>query len=68
MEDRLYTADEVRALVGEVLATVPTGAPDEEMSEEELAEMERRHQARLRGESKGSSRKDSLERLRSRRP
>jgi hypothetical protein len=68
LEDRLYTADEVRALVAEVLATVPTGASDEEISEEELAELERRHQARLSGESKGSSRKGSMERLRSRRP
>jgi hypothetical protein len=68
LEDRLYTADEVRALVAEVLATVPTGASDEEISEEELAELERRHQARLSGESKGSSRKESMERLRSRRP
>ena len=68
LEDRLYTAAEVRALVEEVLATVPTGASDEEIDAEELAELERRHQARLSGESIGSSRKDSMERLRSRRP
>jgi hypothetical protein len=68
LEDRLYTAAEVRALVEEVLATVPTGASEVEIDAEELAELERRHQARLSGESKGSSRKDSMERLRSRRP
>lgn len=67
LEDRMYTADEVRALVEEVLATVPTGAPDEVIGAEELAELERRHQARLSGESKGSSRKESMSRLRSRR-
>jgi hypothetical protein len=58
----------VRALVEEVLAAVATGASDEEIGAEELAELERRHQARLNGESKGSSRKGSMERLRSRRP
>jgi hypothetical protein len=58
----------VRALVEEVLARVPAGAFDEEIGAEELAELERRHQARLSGESKGSFRKDSMERLRSRRP
>ncbi|MBX2980935.1 MAG: hypothetical protein KF905_16730 [Flavobacteriales bacterium] len=67
LEDRMYTAAEVRALVEEVLSTVPA-PPAEEISAEELAELERRHQARLSGESKGSSRKDSMERLRSRRP
>lgn len=68
LEDRMYTAAEVRALVEEVLARVPTGASDEEVGAEELAELERRHQARWSGESKGSTRKDSMERLRSRRP
>ena len=68
LEDRLYTAAEVRALVEEVLATLPAGASEEEIGAEELAELERRHQARLSGESRGSSRKDSMERLRSRRP
>jgi hypothetical protein len=68
LEDRMYTAAEVRALVEEVLATVPAGHADEQISAEELAELERRHQARLSGESKGSSRKDSMERLRARRP
>ena len=68
LEDRMYTAEEVRKLVEEVLATVPTGASDEEIDAEELAELERRHQARLSGESIGSSRKGSMERLRSRRP
>lgn len=67
LEDRMYTAAEVRALVEEVLSTVPA-PPAEEISAEELAELERRHQARLSGESKGSTRKDSMERLRSRRP
>jgi len=66
LEDRMYTADEVRALVEEVLAAVPAGASDEKIGAEELAELERRHQSRLSGESKGSSRKDSMERLRSR--
>jgi hypothetical protein len=68
LEDRMYTAEEVRKLVEEVLATVPTGASDEEIDAEELAELERRHQARLSGESIGSSRKGSMERLRTRRP
>ena len=68
LEDRMYTAAEVRKLVEEVLARVPTGASDEEIDAEELAELERRHQARLSGESIGSSRKGSMERLRSRRP
>jgi hypothetical protein len=68
LEDRMYTAEEVRALVEEVLATVPAGYADEEISAEELAELDRRHQARLSGESKGSSRKESMERLRARRP
>ncbi len=68
LEDRLYTADEVRALVEEVLARVPTGVSEEEIDAEEIAELERRHQARLSGESKGSSRKGSMERLRARRP
>jgi hypothetical protein len=68
LEDRLYTADEVRALVEEVLARVPAGVSEEEIDAEEIAELERRHQARLSGESKGSSRKGSMERLRSRRP
>jgi hypothetical protein len=66
LEDRLYNADEVLALVEEVLATVPTVASDEELSAEELTELERRHQARLSGERKGALRKDSMERLRER--
>ena len=67
LEDRMYTAEEVRKLVEELLATVTTIASDEEISADELAELERRHQARLSGESKGSSRKESMSRLRSRR-
>jgi hypothetical protein len=66
LEDRMYTAEEVRKVVEEVLAAVSVGASDEEISADELAELERRHQARLSGESKGSSREDSMERLRSR--
>ncbi len=69
LEDRMYTAEEVRKLVEEVLqAIVPEGAGDEPLGKEELVELERRHQARLSGESKGSSTKESMERLRSRRP
>ena len=68
LEDRMYTAAEVRALVEEVLAKLPAGVSDEEIGAEELAELERRRQARLSGESKGSSRKDSMERLRNKLP
>lgn len=68
LEDRMYTAEEVRKLVEEVLATVPGAIDDEPISAEERAELERRHQARLSGESKGSSRNESMERLRARRP
>ncbi len=68
LEDRMYTAEEVRKLVEEVLATVPGAIDDEPISAEERTELERRHQARLSGESKGSSRKESMERLRARRP
>ena len=67
LEDRMYTADEVRALVEEVLhATHAEGSSDDQLDEEELAELERRHQARLGGTSKGSPLKESMERLRSR--
>ena len=69
LEDRMYTADEVRKLVDEVLQAVPPAeASDEELSKEELTELERRHQARLSGQSKGSPRAESMARLRSRRP
>jgi hypothetical protein len=68
LEDRMYTAEEVRKLVEEVLAAVSVGASDEMISAEELADLERRHQARLSDESKGSSRRESMSRLRSRRP
>jgi hypothetical protein len=68
LEDRMYTAEEVRKLVEEVLAAIPAGASDEEIGAEELAELERRHQSRLNGESKGSSRKESMERLRNKLP
>ena len=69
LEDRMYTAEEVRKLVDEVLQAVPPAeASDEELSKEELTELERRHQARLSGQSKGSPRAESMARLRSRRP
>ena len=68
LEDRMYTAEEVRKLVEEVLSTVPSADHDEQISAEERAELERRHQARLSGECKGSSRNESMERLRARRP
>jgi hypothetical protein len=67
LEDRMYTAEQVRKVVEEVLAAVSVGASDEMISAEELADLERRHQARLNGESKGSSRKESMSRLRARR-
>jgi len=69
LEDRMYTAEEVRKLVDEVrLAVPPAEASDEELSKEELTELERRHQARLSGQSKGLPRAESMARLRSRRP
>ena len=69
LEDRMYTAEEVRSLLEEVVRSlIPNLAAEEAISAEELAELERRHQARLSGESKGASRKESMERLRSRRP
>ena len=69
LEDRMYTAEEVRSLWEEVVRSlIPNRAAEEAISAEELAELERRHQARLSGESKGASRKESMERLRSRRP
>jgi len=65
----MYTAEEVRSLLEEVVRSlIPNLAAEEAISAEELAELERRHQARLSGESKGASRKESMERLRSRRP
>jgi hypothetical protein len=67
LEDRMYTAEEVRKVVEEVLAAVSLEAFDEMISAEELADLERRHQARLSGASKGSSRRESMSRLRSRR-
>ena len=69
LEDRMYTAEEVRKLVGELLQAVPPAeAGDEDLSKEELSELERRHQARLSGQSKGLPRAESMARLRSRRP
>lgn len=65
LEDRDYTAAEVRALLNEVLQSTPPGTSgDDGINDTELAELDRRHQARLSGESKGLPWKESMARLR----
>ncbi|HRF81874.1 MAG TPA: hypothetical protein PL070_17480 [Flavobacteriales bacterium] len=67
IEDRNYTAAEVRALLAEVLqSTFPGSHGTEGISDVELAELDRRHQARLSGQSKGLPLKESMDRLRAR--
>ena len=67
LDDRNYTAAEVRVLLREAWERVFPGSQEAEaISDAELAELDRRHQARLSGESKGLPRKESMDRLRAR--
>ncbi len=67
LEVRMYTAEEVRALLTEVAQGLfPSAKGEGNISDEELAELDRRHAARLSGASKGFSMEESLRMLRAR--
>ncbi len=67
LDDRDYTAAEVRTLLSEAVRNGYSNSPQPDvMSDAELAELDRRHAARLSGESKGLPLKESMDRLRAR--
>jgi len=67
IEDRNYTAAEVRTLLSEVVRNgYPNSPQTDAISDAELAELDRRHAARLSGQSKGLPLKESMDRLRAR--
>jgi hypothetical protein len=66
LEDRMYTAEEVRKLVDEILRKLETeaGDPAASLSQEEWSELDADHAAYLKGEGRNYSLDEVKEQLR----
>ena len=64
LEDRMYTAEEVRKLVEEVLQSMRTPDPAASLSQEEWDELDADHAAYQRGEGRSYSWEEMKEQLR----